>query len=188
MLRHVLSLTACAVLLSAGSAHAAEPGLMEAFQKLCHANKADPRAAEAAARAAGFVAPPAAALPPLPAEFRNTRPLWRATEGSVLVLLTGDVPFPPGGRNKRADLCAMASIPAMEDVTTQLRTWAGVAPARREARQEMYLYQEKDGRRTALPAKDDATVLAAIATGDVYMAAARSERKQSMVLLAHPRD
>ena len=164
-----------AAALAPALAQAQESRLAEPFRTLCMAAHGKADVTTAAARSAGFVAPPAVMLQDLTGAIPDAiRPvvLWKTYDGGLTMALIGEMPA-PGTPPMSAEVCGIATIPSEPTPSATLETILGVGQPLKNGSTDMFIYDEgPDGRRAAVDVRDSGEVRKLLEEGRLRMAMA----------------
>ena len=170
----------------ASPASAQAPRLFDQFLSLCDATSGNADAANAKARADGFVRPPEKYIPAttIP-NMRNVKTLWKTIDDGAIVLITGILPFQllPG---IDADACAVIIGPAPANALEPAAAWASV-PAIPLGGRSIYFFRETGGQRQAVAGTQLPELQAALAAGEIRGLVTASDNGSATIIMLKPR-
>lgn len=165
---------AAAILLAPAAASAADVDLSGAFQSFCVTTGGDSASAVAGAKAQGFVTPPAAMVKSFAVASGGIQDpvlLWKVSEGTVMAVITGHMPFPTDP-SLTADVCAAFTIPNLDGPDRLLNAVIGGPPPVFHAPFYITAFTDRGGARKMLDLNDGAALQRAARAGTVEMAMA----------------
>jgi hypothetical protein len=170
-----------------GVAQAQSDDIVQLFKDVCLASAARPAEVASSSRAKGFVAPPAAFAKDLQEEFPGGVMFWKLSEGSVVMTVTSEKPFPLD-EEVQAPICGVLSLPPFDKtVERDLEASLAMGKPTREKEFAYYLFEERGGKRTAIDPKRMLSLSKAISDGRLQMIMTGGDNEMSMLLLMVPR-
>jgi hypothetical protein len=174
----------------AGAPARAEP-VLDTLQKLCVDTNADPVAALAAADADGWMPLPKPLLESFNAseEFTLEDGRMKSSREGLFLMAQGSGARRLGFDTLKVRLCAVGSMPGEAEATrTAVAEWAGVPPEARLSNQTDtgYVFEEKDGVRTAVGNPNNREARKLLGGGNVRMVFVRADEQIVLVAYAVP--
>ncbi len=154
---------AAAVLALPMAAQAASPRLIDDYMAICAPTQTRPEAAISAAKARGYAEitiPKPEGIDTMTAMTRQVDDqTWAVVVGTYVTGKAGDAP------GQDMSTCSLTGIDTGTVSADAVRRWAGMPAANMGEDKTSYFFYERNGKRTGLPADDEAASVAALKGG-----------------------
>ena len=178
----LLALVLCGL---GGSAAWAQNANFEVFRGVCLDTHADRDAALSAAKAQGFVRPPAGMLAAMSASMKmdNLEVRARFVEDGLQLMFIGEKAFPVGDKSFVASVCVLGVLPTDSAEESAVIDWAGVAPASTSTDgSPIILFSDDGGHHKAIDPTNQAAIADMIRNGQVRFVSAGHRDQESLAM------